>query len=238
MKKQLSSLALALTFTLSQTVAAQSTTTSDPAKSFELIDPATVDPDRLLPPPVARGSSTEAIELDQVRKIVAAASPERMAQARWDDEHEDPTIFDEVMGRRLENLPATWALLRTIQHETDLAIGMAKTHFARIRPWAVDPTLPNCDAGKDKKTVGSYPSGHSGLGYSVGWALAELSPEKASVVLTRARDYAFSRVICGVHFPSDTEASHVIGTFVAARLFADPRLASRIAAARRELAAN
>lgn len=47
--------------------------------------------------------------------------------------------------------------------------------------------------------------------------------------------YALSREICGVHFPSDTEASHVIGTLVAATILADRRVQPRIAAARAEL---
>ncbi len=230
---------LALTLELPQAAPApHPVPVAAPRKHFELIDPATVLPDQLLPAPPVKGSVAEAIELTQVRKIVAAASPERMEQARWDDAHEDPSIFDQVMGRRLADLPATWALLRTIQNDTDLTVDLAKRHFARIRPWGIDPSLPNCDAGKGKNAVGSYPSGHSGLGYSVGWTLAQLVPQKAPAILARARDYALSREICGVHFPSDTEASHVIGTMVASRLFTDPRLAARIAAARAELAAN
>ena len=229
---------LALALTAPHAAAAQTAPIAKAPKQFELIDPNTVQPDRMLPSPPAKGSAAEAIELAQVRRIVGAASAERMAQARSDDANETPAIFDAVTGRKLAALPATWALLRTIQHDTDLTIDLAKKHFARIRPWGIDPSLPNCDAGKGKSPVGSYPSGHSGLGFSVGWALAQLLPDKASAILARAQDYALSREICGVHFPSDTEASHVLGTLVASRLFADPRLAGRIAAARAELAAK
>jgi len=73
------------------------------------------------------------------------------------------------------------------------------------------------------------------MGYSVGWTLAQLMPYRAPQILARAEDYALSREICGVHYPSDTEASHVIGTLTAATLFSDPRLAGQIAAARAEL---
>jgi acid phosphatase (class A) len=132
-------------------------------------------------------------------------------------------------------MPATWALLNTVQNDADLTGNLAKLHFARIRPWGIDPSLPNCDSAKGKKALGSYPSGHAVVGYSVGWALAQLMPDKAPAILARAQDYALSRLICGVHFASDTEASHVIGSVVAARLFADPRLAARIAAARAEI---
>jgi acid phosphatase (class A) len=212
------------------------TITAKPLKKFEILDPAKAEPSRMLPPPPAAGSTTEALELAQLHQLISKASPERMAQAKWDDENEDPSIFDAVAGLSLKELPATWALLSTVQNDANLAANLSKKHFARTRPWGADATLPNCDAGKGKKPLGSYPSGHSTLGYSVGWALAQLMPEKAPAILARAHDYALSREICGVHFRSDTEASHVIGTYVAATVLADSRMKARLAAARAELA--
>jgi acid phosphatase (class A) len=71
----------------------------------------------------------------------------------------------------------------------------------------------------------------------VGLVLARLIPEKAPIILARANDYALSREICGVHFPSDTEASHMLATLVADRLLALPALRGKIDAARAELRA-
>lgn len=214
---------------------AASSAMAKPAKAFQIVDPATVEPTRLLPAPNPAGSSAEALELAQLHQLINGTSAARMEQARWDDSHEDPAIFDGVVGHRLEDLPATWALLLTVANDASLAGGLAKTHFARTRPWGVDATLPNCDAGKGKSPIHSYPSGHSVLGYSVGYALAQLIPARSGAILDRAQDYALSREICGVHFPSDTEASHVIGSLVAAKVLADPRMQSRIVAARTEL---
>ena len=207
-------------------------------KHFEFIDPASVAPAQMLPAPPPKGSPAEREELADLHTLIAATSPARLAQAKSDDSHEDPAIFDTAVGRKLADLPATWSLLKTVQNDADLAADLAKDHFARTRPWGVDPSLPNCDAGTGKKPTRSYPSGHSVLGYSVGWMLAQLDPARAPQILDRAADYALSREICGVHFRSDAEASHVIGTLVAARILADPRAASRIAAARAELAAR
>ena len=172
------------------TAAMRPATAVEPRKHFALIEPATVQPRLMVAAPAPRGSATEAFELDVVRRTIAAASPERLAQARWDGEHEDPSVFDAVVGRRLADLPATWALLRMVQNETDAAVDLGKTYFARTRPYGVDPSLPYCDSGKGKKPTRSYPSGHSGLGYSVGWTLAQLMPDKAPAILARAQDYA------------------------------------------------
>lgn len=205
-------------------------------KKLIYLDPSSLAPERMLPAPPPAGSPQEGRELADLRQLIATTSPVRMAQAQWDDAHETPIIFDDVTGRKLEALPATWALLLAVQNEADRAADLAKVRFARMRPWGVDGSLPNCDAGKGKQPTRSYPSGHASLGYSVGWTLAELMPERAPAILALAEDYALSRQICGVHFRSDTEASHVLATLVAERLFTDPRLAERITAARAELA--
>ena len=207
-------------------------------EALEYLDAGHFVPAQTLPPPAPRGSQAEARELATLHRIVAEASPERLARARWDDAHEDPSLFNEAVGFDLRTKPATWELLRIVQTETALVADTSKRYFARTRPWGADTSLPNCDAGKDKKPVKSYPSGHATLGYSVGWVLARLMPAKADAILARAADYAMGRQVCGVHFPSDTEASHVLGTLGAAELWADPRLAGKIAAARAELAQN
>ena len=197
------------------------------------LDAAMVAPALLLPPPPQPGSAELARELARVRLLGKTASTARYAQARADDSKEDPALFDAAAGRRLEDLPQTYALLKLVQDETEAVVVPAKVWFAQRRPYQIDPTLRHCGAGTQKLT--SYPSGHAGFGYSVGWALARLLPARAPQVLARASDYALSREICGTHFHSDTEGSRVIGTVVAERLFADPRLAPMIAAAQREL---
>ena len=211
-----------------------------PAEKPELHYLAAADllPQRMLPLPPVRGSDREAEELATLHSMIAHASPERLAQAAWDGDHEDPSIFNDAVGRDLTELPATWSLLITVQDEAAAAIGIAKDAFGRVRPYGVDQTLPTCTKADPAKALRSYPSGHAGLGWSVGWALARLAPEMAPAILARAQDYALSRQLCAQHFPADTEASHVLGTVVADRMLADPRLADRIAAARAELAAH
>ncbi len=192
-------------------------------------------PQRMLAMPAVRGSTEESEELATLHAMIAHASPERLAQAAWDEQHEDPSIFNDALGRDLTKLPQTWALLISVQDEAAAAASIAKDAFGRQRPYGVDETLPTCVPMDRTKALRSYPSGHASLGYSVGWVLARLMPEFAHVILARAQDYARSRQLCGAHFPSDTEASHVLATVVAERLLADPRLASQLAAARAEL---
>jgi acid phosphatase (class A) len=206
-------------------------------ETLHYLTSADVEPVMILPKPFAPGSDGENAELAELHRIIASASAARMAQAKWDDAHEDPALFDDVLGVKLEVMPATWALLSEVQEEGEVAADVSKNYFDRARPWATDSTLANCDAGKNANPRRSYPSGHSTLSYSVGFVLARLVPEKADVILSRAADYAMSRQICGVHYPSDTEASHVLATIIGTKLLANPSFVAKMAAARSELRA-
>jgi acid phosphatase (class A) len=207
------------------------------ARHLQYLDARHFVPSQILPAPAARGSAEEAFELETLHRLLAKASPERLKQAKVDNDNEDPSLFNNVLGFDLKTKPATWALLTLVQSEADVAAGDSKAFFHRMRPYSVDPSIPFCEHKPDpaKPEYKSYPSGHTTLGYSVGWVLAHLMPQKADIIMARAKDYGMSREYCGAHFASDIEASHVIGTLVGIDLLADPRLADRIAAARAEL---
>jgi len=214
-------------------------TMAKPAKTLKILVDGDVVASQILATPPARGSATEAMELDNLRRLIAGVSAARLEQARWDDVHEDPAIFDPVIGQgvSLKTLPSTWELLVLVNNDAGIVTNVAKKQFARMRPWGVDPALPNCDSGRGKQPVGSYPSGHATLSYSVGPVLAMLVPEKAEAIMARAKDYALSREYCGVHFASDTAASQVVGAVVATRIMTSAKAQKQIAAARAELRA-
>ena len=85
-------------------------------------------------------------------------------------------------------------------------------------------------------TNGSYPSGHSSLGWAWALILSEIDPEHANAILARGRAFGESRVICGVHWQSDVEEGRFMGASAVARLHADPAFRADLEAARAELA--
>jgi len=211
------------------------TAPAKPEKVLQLLVPADVDPARLLPPPPAEGSAAEKADLAEIRRIIAEASPERRAQAKWDDDHEDPSMFVPTLGERFDmaKLPATTAVLAIVQNDASIAAGGAKKLFLRKRPWAVDASIKSCDP--DDKPLTSYPSGHSTLGYSLAMTLAVLIPEKAQVLMTRGQDYAYSRVVCGSHYVTDTRASQALAAAFVATLLKEPTFQAKLSAAHAEL---
>ncbi len=208
-------------------------------KSLQILTPEQVDPSRLLPPPAADGSDLQKADLAEVERVYHARTPERRAQAEWDDKHESVELFFAVLGPRfdLTTLPATAKVTAEVNNEQSVVAGIAKVYFKRNRPWAIDPTLVACDYRPNAPPLTSYPSGHGTLAYSEGYVLAALMPEKAQAILARAADYSYSRVVCGAHYPSDLEASHVLGTELAMLMMQNPKFSADFEAARAELKA-
>ncbi len=206
-----------------------------PKKVLILVSPEEVDPRRLVPPPPAEGSPRALAEIADLHRIAASVSPERYAQARWDDEHESPELLAPTLGPSfdLKVLPATADLLALVQNDADAAASTAKHMFPRKRPWAADPTIRTCDP--DDKPLTSYPSGHATLGYSLALTMAAVMPERAQALLARATDYAYSREVCGSHFASDGQASEALATALVATLLTKAEFQAKMAAARKEL---
>lgn len=222
----------------SQTDAAPAPPTmAKPAKTFKVLSPSDVDPALLLAPPEPDGSDMQKGELQEVLRLYRTTGPERKAQAEWDDKHEDSLIFAATLGPAfdLSKLPRTAAFLKLVENEQSVAANVAKRYFLRMRPWAIDTSIKPCDykPGANPKT--SFPSGHATLGYSVSYVLAQLMPERSLALFERARDYAYSRQICGDHYASDTEASHVLGVTVGQKIMAHPLLQGDISLVREEL---
>jgi acid phosphatase (class A) len=117
----------------------------------------------------------------------------------------------------------------------------AKDHFSRPRPFQRNQLQRVC--GRDKPPApdanptsgNSYPSGHSSYGWATAMILARLAPDRAEALFARASEYAESRLVCGVHFPSDVTAGKLVAAAVVTSLDADPAFRSDLARARAEL---
>ena len=208
-------------------------------KTLHVLTADQLDPAKLLPPPAKDGSDQQKAELAEVQRLYKTRTPERRAQAEWDDKHETTELFFATLGPKfdLAKLPKTAAMLKVVENEQSVAANIAKRYFLRNRPWAIDPSLVACDYKPNAAPLTSYPSGHATLSYSVGFILADLMPEKAQAILARANEYAYSREVCAAHYPTDIEASHVFATELALMMLHNPGFAAQVEASRAELRA-
>lgn len=135
--------------------------------------------------------------------------------------------------------PALYRLLQRSLTDLGLATYPAKTAHQRPRPFLINgEAICTPEDEELLKTDGSYPSGHSAIGW--GWALilSQLAPEKAEAVLARGRDYAQSRMVCNVHWMSDTVAGMAVGAAAFARLQNNALFQATMTAARAEIMAT
>ena len=166
--------------------------------------------------------------------------------ARWDLAAQDAVltfpeaagIFQCSLGMNIteERTPALYRLLQRSLTDFGLATYPAKNAYQRPRPFLINGE-EICTPGELEllKTDGSYPSGHSAVGW--GWALvlSQLAPERAEQTLARGRAYAQSRIVCNVHWQSDTEAGMSVGAAAFARLQNNALFQVTMAVAREEI---
>lgn len=197
-----------------------------------------LNPALILPVPPAPESAEGKAQLDEARAIVKAASPERVKEAAADDADESVHAFAKVLaGFDLAKLPKTAKLFKDVENDQDYVTNMAKVHFARRRPYELDNTIPTCVPSKLGGKPRSYPSGHSTLGFTDAIVLAHLMPAKAEVIFARAKEFAENRVVCGVHFSSDTVASQALATGIATDIQHSAQFQTEFADAKAELIA-
>jgi acid phosphatase (class A) len=201
------------------------------------LDPAVDLVVRLIAAPPKDGSAQQKADLAELHRIEATRTDDQARAAKADEQNESMFLYRTVLGAKFDaaSLPLTSKLGDRIKAEQSAAGAPLKVAFARIRPYTTDKTLhPVCDLTTKPN---SYPSGHALTGYLEGLTLAEMLPEQRDAILARTDDYAHNRLVCGVHYPSDVEASRRVAYAVFGEMLASPEFEHDLAAARSELRA-
>jgi acid phosphatase (class A) len=205
--------------------------------------PSTV-PDSLLllPLPPATGSAAEARDVEWSKAALVLRG-----SARWDLATADAELFAPTSTAAMscaagfaigeKETPVIQKLLRRVTADLGLSGYAAKNKYKRARPFMVNDQ-PSCTPDWEAKLRldGSYPSGHSAIGYGWGLILAEIVPDHAAQLVARGRAFGDSRRICNVHWLSDVEEGRVTATAAVARLHAESAFLSDVAAAKAEFA--
>jgi acid phosphatase (class A) len=154
--------------------------------------------------------------------------------------------FEQSFGSPIDkkSSPALVNLLDRSIADVDATAAAAKDHFHRPRPFQRLQLQRVCDKAsppkpEDHPTRGnSYPSGHSTHGWAVAMILARVAPDRSEALMARAEEYEESRLVCGMHFPSDVEAGHEVAVAVVAHLDASREFQADLNKARKEHTAH
>jgi acid phosphatase (class A) len=206
--------------------------------------PREVLPDSLalLPPPPAAGSAAMQRDEEARRAASELRGTSRYELAASDAVIGFPQIPDDfscAMGFAItqEGTPKLYALLGKMMIDVGLSTYGAKNKYNRTRPFVAHGEA-TCYPQDEPllRQDGSYPSGHSAIGWGMALVLAELNPGRADALLQRGRDFGQSRVVCDAHWQSDVDAGRVIAAAAVARLHADAVFRADLEAARQEVA--
>lgn len=135
-----------------------------------------------------------------------------------------------------EETPALYMLLRRTLTDIGLAPYSAKNAYQRERPFMVrGETVCTPEDEEALRKDGSYPSGHTSIGW--GWALilTELAPDRAEAILARGRSFGESRNVCNVHWYTDVIAGRLVGAAAVAKLHASEQFREAMDAARKDI---
>lgn len=228
---------------LAQPATAPEPTTAVPPTVRGYMTPETApDISRIIAPPPKAGD-----ERDRRDRAIFLATRALEGTPRWDLAAADDVIANGALMAKFSCAvgvvltPQTAPKLARIIGLTAIDAGIssqnAKVVFQRPRPFLRDEGKI-CVAHRDRLALTfDYPSGHTTAGWTSGLILAELAPDLAVPILSRARVFGESRAICGMHSASAVEAARDAAAAVVAAEHANAAFRSDLEAARAEIAA-
>ncbi len=147
----------------------------------------------LIPPPPEQGSAAMALDEEISKKTLELQDTQRWSLAIEDANLHFPEAagaFSCALGIPItqEDTPHLYMLLRRSAADAGLSTYQAKTHYQRNRPF-MENNAPVCTPEDEEKLRkdGSYPSGHTALGWAWALILTEIAPDRADAILARGR---------------------------------------------------
>ncbi|RVU21133.1 acid phosphatase [Methylobacterium oryzihabitans] len=204
--------------------------------------PGALDTTAVLPPPPPPGSEAARADKAAYDATRALKDTPRWHLATHDVASGVASLLDDFscsIGRRLDpaRLPVLIGVLERARLDVVEAVRRPKEVYRRERPH-LGNDAPICVARTEPLARSpSYPSGHTTEGWTFALILAAAMPEHATAILRRGRIYGESRIVCGVHWPSDVEAGRDNGAALFAALQGSAAFRADLDAARAELAA-
>ena len=225
-------------------VSAPPAQTPAPAATGYLQGDAIPDSLALSPAPPAPGTAWAALDEAVAQQALALRDSPRFRQASLDADLGFPAgaeQFSCALGMPINQrqTPALMRLLLRSLISASASTKAAKNHYRRPRPFMLNGQ-PVCTPGDEPhlRASGSYPSGHTTIGWTWALLLSEIAPERSTALLERGRNYGHSRLVCNVHWYSDIKQGETMAAATVARLHDNAEFRADLAEARREIEAT
>lgn len=186
-----------------------------------------LDVTKVIPAAPADNSLATAADIETVYQVQKRRTPEMVALANYFAE-DSVFQYDAVIGAwfTAANLPRTAEFFLQIDSDRYAISSKGKQVWQRPRPPLLDSRIKPC---VHLPKSGSYPSGHSTQAFLWANLLAEIFPEHRAALRERAELVAWSRIIGGVHYPTDITAGRMLGDRLAAEFLKRPAVSEALA---------
>lgn len=182
------------------------------------------------PPPPALGSPAFLANLNAVRDAMNARTAADIADANfwnlsngtitalgyWDERAAEYIAASDLDERDASHI---FALVNSTALDALIGCWEAKYHYMFLRPSMADPTITRVPGVPGFPYAlpnhPSYPSGHSCVSASAARVIAMYFPDKAATLEAQVLAAGRSRVVGGIHYPSDVTAGQALGRAVA-----------------------
>lgn len=167
-------------------------------------------PDLATPP---ENSSAETIlDLNEVVSTMTTASPADQDFALRMDDLRGHYGHWAKQASKITGESYDWKWFDTMAEQGSGLNLYLKSHFNRPRPYQLGPLLgKRIERTIPDPQTPSYPSGHAFDASMFSEALSQRHPQFREVFEDLAEQIAKSRIVAGVHYPSDCEAGIVLG---------------------------
>ena len=173
----------------------------------------------LIPEPADESSpQARAFEAQLVAQMKANAGPVLVAHAEA-DENDSLWQFAQVMGPDFsrKRCPRIDELFKRATADANRIKNAVKDRSHRRRPPSAlesDATYAGAHSLPSRSEDWSYPSGHAMRAALRARLLAAIAPEKEDALLKEAWFMCLSRMVRGVHFPTDVTAGFILGAAI------------------------
>jgi acid phosphatase (class A) len=188
-----------------------------------LVGPSIPNLIRVLPATPAPGSARDNADRQVFRETRALLDSERWKLAQRDDKLSVAALLSALrcsmdVDLKPNSAPHLINLLARVFTDSMNATDPAKDYYKRKRPFLVDEGPICITATPEFAKTFDYPSSHATISWAFALILSEIEPGNSTQILSRARTFGESRVVCGVHDVDAVEAGRIAGSAVVAAL--------------------
>lgn len=167
-----------------------------------------------LPPPPPNGGTETVLELNHLVELQTSSTDEEREYAVRMDILRNHYEMWATEATRITGEKYEYEFFRRISTCIDGYLNYMKLKYDRPRPYQLAPMMgKRLDMFIEEPGTASYPSGHAMDAWTFAMVLSKKHPSQEREFYAIAHSIGLSRMVAGVHFPSDIRAGKMLAEY-------------------------